>query len=194
MSWLSLIVPGMLLVHNVVDFSKIHVPKEYCPQLNCLISDYIEALEQCNNIRLVNITGTVDTPDFRIGLQFESSDYQTIDGARLWVVDLIDGVLKTLNSCPKLLGKDSCFRFTEKNIELRICFVDDCKYSYPSPEQIKYVSFMDNSITYSIGDPTNPRKELQTLRTESLEMARLFAKQFEKQHRKNLPKKGCGCN
>src|ERR1700722_8537483 len=145
----------MLLVHNGIDFSKMHAPKKYCTQLNYLISDYIEALEKCNNIRLINITGTFDTPDLRIGLQFESSEYQTINSARLMMLDLIDSFLQTLNSNLNLLGRDSCHPFTEKNIELRIYFVDNCKYSYPAPDQIKYASFMDGLITYSIGNP-NP--------------------------------------
>ncbi len=173
MSWLFFLLPCTLLVHNIVNFSENGAYPSYGPRLNCLITEYVEMLERCNHLRLVNKTGCFGDKIFNIGLFFESEDFQTLESSRKYMLALIDSFVKIMNQDPRLHPYLPC-PFTSNNIELRIHFVDDCSYSYPTPGQIAYVSFVDNTITYSVQNPRRPF-QLEKLREESLELARALS-------------------
>jgi hypothetical protein len=176
MFWLTLFMPWMLLVHNVVDFKEA-VSEEYYHKLNCLITEYVEMLEKCNNLHLTHTTGIMGEKICKLGLQFESDDHHTINTARRFMVALIDNFVMTINQDKRLQPYLHSIPFTAANIELRINFVDTCLYSYPDPNEIKNISFIDETITYNLG---NPRKlgEFEKLREETLDFARLASTRY----------------
>jgi hypothetical protein len=176
MSGLPLFMSYMLLVHNIVDFSEYGACEPYLQRLNCLVTDYVEMLERCNDLRLVNKTGHMGKKICNIGLQFESEDHHDINSGRKFMVALIDNFVKTMNQDPRLNPYLEC-PFTADNIELRLHFVDNCLYSYPTSGRILYMSFMEGAITYDVGNPRNPG-ELEKLREESLEFARRASEQY----------------
>ena len=172
MNWLTLITPWMLLVHNTVDFRETGAQEEYYQKLNHVVTGYIEMLENCNNnLRLVNKTGCMDCKIHSLGLQFEARDSRNIDSARKLMLSLVDSFLKTINGSECLRPYLCRHPFTANNIEIRVNFVNDSKYYYPAPNEIKYMSFIDGTITYNTG---NPRflGELEKLREEPLDFAR----------------------
>lgn len=177
MNWLTLITPWMLLIHNTVDFRENGAQEEYYQKLNFVVTGYIEMLENCNNLRLINKTGCMDCTIHYLGLQFESYDTRNINSARKLMLGLIDSFLKTINDSTCLRPYLHCYPFTTENVEIRVHFVDDCKYSYPAPDEIKYMTFIDGTITYNTG---NPRclGELEKLREEPLDFARRAVTQY----------------
>lgn len=173
MSWLFYLLPCMLLVHNVVDFTENGACQPYAQRLNCLITDYVEMLENCNHLRLVNKTGCFGDKIYHIGLQFESDDFNDINTGRKYMLALIDSFVKIMHQEPRLLPYLTC-PFTSNNIELRIHFVGNCLYPYPTPGQIAHISFAEGIITYSVQNPRRPG-ELEKLREETLDFAQRVA-------------------
>lgn len=159
-----------MLLANMVDFSEYAPCEPYVQRLNCFVTEYVEMLEKCNDLRLVSKTGHMGKKICSIGLQFESEAYHNLDTGRKFMVSLIDNFVKTMNQNPRLHPYLEC-PFTADNVELRINFIDNCLYSYPAPGRILNINFVDGVITYDIG---NPRQlgELEKLREESLDLAR----------------------
>jgi hypothetical protein len=168
---LTLLLPGLLLVHNPVDFSVVGARSEYVNLLNCIVTDYVEILEDHNNLRLVNKTGYMDEKIGSIGLQFESYDHYTMSTARTLMIGLIESFLDALNQSCRLSRYLYKAPFTPDDIEIRVNFIDTCKYPYPAFDEIKYMSFSEGVISYSVGS-TTCLGELVHLRDESYDFAR----------------------
>lgn len=175
---LFLLLPTLLMVHNVVDFSQLGAPPSYANILNCAITDFVELLEAHNDLKLVNKTAVLDSKIRKIGLQFEAEHYYTLEHARTMMVGLVDSLLDALNRTPRLIPfrPSHCQTpFTADNVEIQVTFVDDCKFSYWGFEQIKFMTFRNGIISYYVAIP--PRMApcggpLARLRDEPLDFAR----------------------
>lgn len=175
MNLLSALLPWMLLVRNTVDFRDNGPYDGYVNALNYTVTQYVDTIEENNHIRFINKTGSLDENGISyLGLQFESPEHVMIDDARRLMLALIDSFLDAINSCPRLRPYLHPYPFTPANIEIRVSFTDNRKYPYPSPGEIKYVSFIDGSIIYNTG---NPRfiGQLDKFREETLLFARTAA-------------------
>lgn len=170
MNWLLFLLPNILLVHNIVDFQENGARTPYAQRLNCLMTDYIEMLETCNHLQLINKTGCMDDKIHRIGLYFESQDVHDIHSSRKFMVALIDSFVSIMNQDQRLLSHLEC-PFTSHQIELHIHFVENSLCPYPTPGKIAYISFSNGIITYLT---ENPRKlgNFEKLREESLDLSR----------------------
>lgn len=169
LSFLAL--PLFLMVHNPIDFGSIGACPQYATLLSCVVTDYVETLEAHNNLKLVNKTGVFGQKIEKIGLQFESYDHYYLSDARTMMVGLIDSVIDALNKSNRLRPHLPCGGFSPANIEIRVNFVDRCKYAYPGFDEIKNMSYIDGVISYSVG---NPRSfgHLLRYREEGLQLAR----------------------
>lgn len=163
----------MLMVHNTVDFSQNGACDQYVNILNCVITDYVEVMEEHNNLRLVNKTGHMGEKIYKIGLQYESYEHFNLDNARTMMIGLIDSLIDAINQSKRLRPYLSNCAFTPDNVEIRVNFVDTCMYAYPAFNDIKYMSFNDGVITYSIFTPNClGQLTLSRLRDEPLDFAR----------------------
>ncbi len=174
MNGISLMLPVLLLVHNIIDFGQNGAPESYKNRLNCVITEYIEAVEDQNNLKLVNKTGCFDDMIWKLGLQFESTEDYGIDEARMLILGLIDTLLMTVNDTPQLRPYLPHCSLTAAQLEIRVNFIGLCKYNYPDPGQIKYVVFKNGKITYYI-QGRDCLSQLDLVRNEPLEFARLIA-------------------
>ena len=69
-------IPCMLLNLNLIDFGQNGAPESYKNRLNCVITEYVDKVEDQNNLKFVNKTGCYDALIWDMGLQFESTaDY-----------------------------------------------------------------------------------------------------------------------
>lgn len=172
MNLLTLCFPFLLFIHNAVNFRDNGASENYVHILNCVVNDYVEMLEEENDIHLVNKVGVMCNKIHFLGLHFAS--YKSIDQntGRKMMLQLIDSFLERLNSNKRLRPFLCPFPFTENNIELRISFRNDCLYPYPQPDTIQYMVFMNGTTTF-YGE--NPRSlgTLEILREEPLEFSRL---------------------
>ena len=162
------------MVHNTVDFRGTGANDSYLNILNYTVTEYIDMLEENNQIKLVNKTGCMDESGiYKIGLLFESYDQHNMESSRQMILGLIDSFLDALNNgCegrlkPFLKG----YPFTECNVDIKINFISNCKYPYPLPGIIKHVNFSEGMITYNT---ENPRclGRLEILRREPICLAR----------------------
>lgn len=172
MNMLSLFLPFLLMVHNAVDFSHNGACEEYVHILNCIVNDYVEMLEENNNIHLVNKVGSMNGQIHFLGLHFESYDLMDQDTARKMMLQLVDSFLNKINSNKRLKNFLCPAPFTADQLEIRVNFVSDCLYPYPEPGMIKYMTFIDGKTTFYA---ENPRwlGNLEKLREETLEFSRL---------------------
>lgn len=173
----ALLMPFLfLMVHNTVDFSKVGAHGDYVNILNYVVTDYIEILEEHNNLRLVNKTGEFNTKIHKIGLQFEIYNHYTLDTGRTMMIGLIDSFLDALNKSKRLHPyAEGCF-FTPDNIDIRVNFVDDSCTAYPAFNEIQSMSYSDGVITYStLTTNCLGQSQLKPLRDEPLDFARRLA-------------------
>jgi len=176
MNLFSLFLPWMLLVHNTVDFRENGAQEEYLHILNYTVTEYIGMLEDNNRIKLVNKTGWMGDKICKLSLLFQSYEKQDVDTSRQMILTLIDSFVKAINEgCRGRLKPflENC-TFTSCDVEIRVNYIDDCKYPYPFPGTVKYVAYADGYITYST---ENPRclGLLEPLRRETLCFARQLA-------------------
>ncbi len=169
MNFLSLFIPVMLLVHNTVDFRSSGAQESYANKLNVTVTDWIEKLEEHNNIRLINQTGSMDEKICKLGLQFQSPVQYDIVNGRKMILQLIDGFLQLINSSDCLKPYLYCPPFTLNRLEISVNFVGNCKFSYFSAGQLKYLSFSEGVITYY---GVNGCGDLEKLQEEPLDFAR----------------------
>lgn len=177
MSWFTLLMPWMLMVHNMVDFRENGAQDSYIEILNHIVTEWVEMLEDNNNLKLINKTGTFDDKVRHIVFQFQAYDRRDMAGARDMVLGLIDSAIAALNTgCSGRLCPFLCpCPFTPCDVEIEIDFIDQCKYNYPTPGTIKYVTYSGNTISYY----TEGRRcmgTLELLRDESLDFARHFGR------------------
>ena len=111
----------------------------------------------------------MDEKIYSLGLQFESTAYYHMDSGRKMMLQLIDGFLDLLNTSDCIKPYLYCLPFSSSHLEISINFIDDCKYSYFSAGQLKYLSFSDGVITY-YGE--NGCGDLEKLQEEPLEFSR----------------------
>lgn len=162
-----------LMVHNPVDFTQNGACADYVNILNCVVTDYIEILEDHNNLRLVNKTGEMGAKIDKIGLQFESYDPYTLDNARTMMIGLIDSFLDALNQSKRLRPYLNGCHFTPGNIDIRVNFVQNSLYPYPAFNEVQYMSFEDGVISYStIMRNCLGQYQMKRLRDEPLDFAR----------------------
>src|SRR5690349_4141541 len=133
MKMLSLFLPFLLTMHNAVDFSHSGASEEYVHILNCVVNDYVEMLEENNNIHLVNKVGSMNAHIHFLGLHFESYDSMDQETARKMMLQLVDSFLDKINSNKRLKNFLCPSPFTANHIEIRVNFVSDCLYPYPEP-------------------------------------------------------------
>lgn len=176
MTWISLFLPWMLMVHNTVDFRENGAQETYMNALNYTVTQYVDMLEENNHIKLVNKTGRMGEKISHLKLLFESYDRHDTAASRQMILGLIYSFLDALNKgCHGRLRPFLCpYPFTPCNIEIGVNYIDTCKYPYPTPGTIKYVSFADGMITYSTEDPRCLGR-LELFRQESLCLARQLA-------------------
>ena len=151
MTWLSLCLPLILGVHNMIDFRDSGANEEYATYLGHTVTQFVEMIEDNNpNVRLVNHSGHMDTKIHSITLNFEANEEQTIDEARDMVLGLLDSFLAALNhGCCGRLPPYLCPNpFTPDNVDIEVHFVGDCLYNYPKPRSIQYVVFSGGKIGY----------------------------------------------
>ncbi len=170
MNPLIFMLPCCLLVHNMIDFRVIGAPESYATKLSVVFTEWIERLEaNNNNIRFINRTGEMGECGFSsLGLQFESNDRLDIAQGRAMLLQLIDSTLRFINSSDCLRPYICSFPFTPCNIEIRVNFVGECAYNFFPTGQLKYMSFIDGTLTY-YGE--NVCGNLERLRSESLDFA-----------------------
>ncbi len=173
MNILSILLP-YLLIHNTVDFAQNGANETYKNRLNCVITEYVETLEEDNHLRLVNKTGSFDDTINEIGLQFESEGFYDLPSARTLVLGLLETFLITINSNSYLRPYFPSCSLTSKNVEIRVNFLDICKCDYPDPNEINYVILKDEWITYYAVNPRN-LFVLEKIREEPLRLATLLA-------------------
>jgi hypothetical protein len=175
MTGFYLALPYLLLTHNIVDFEPNGACETYKNRLNCAMTEYIEILEAQNNIKLINKTGRFgETIDY-IGLQFESTNAYDLAQSRNLVLGIMETLLNTLNDNSYLKHYFPHCHLTAENIEIRINFIGDCKYNYPSPNTIQYVLFKDGWLTYYIQKTSTCFEEFEKIKEEPLELARRLA-------------------
>lgn len=163
----------MLMVHNTVDFSQFGASENYVNILNRVITDYVEVLEDHNNLRLVNKTGEMGQKIHKIGLQFESYEHFSLDNARTMMIGLVDSLLDAINRSQRLRPFIPHCGFTPHHIEIRVNFVDTSTYSYPDFDEIKNMTYSDGVITYSVIAPNClGERVMSRLRDEPLDFAR----------------------
>lgn len=164
-----------LMVHNTVDFSNFGAPEAYSNILNRVVTDYVEILENHNNLKLINRWGEFNHKIHKIGLQYESYDPYTVDDARTMMIGLIDSVLDAMNRSQRLRQYAEGCSFTPDNVEIRVNFVND-SCSYPAFNQIQAMNYIDGVITYSVlGSNCLGQSQLKKLREEPLDFARRLA-------------------
>lgn len=173
MNMLALMLPWFLLTHNVIDFYDNGAGESYVECLNHVVTTYIENLEKYNPIRFTNKTGCMDDEGIhKIGLQFDAAVHVELAEARLMMLGLIDSFLQALNDFPGPRPYLKCGEpFTSCQLEIRVQFTDDCKFPYPSPNEIKYMIFKDGKISFYLGNPRCLGK-LTRLRDEPLCLSR----------------------
>ena len=172
MNMLTLMLPWLLLTHNVVDFYNNGASDRYVECLNQVVTTYVDQLEHSNAIRLTNKTGWMDESGIhQLGLQFDSRDHVDLAGARHMMLGLIESFLDAINACPDRKPYLSYGPLTSCHLEIRVQFIDDCQFSYPLPTEIKYMIFREGKISYYLG---NPRilGNIERLRDEPLSLAR----------------------
>jgi hypothetical protein len=138
------------------------------------MTDYIETIEDQNNLHLVNKTGCFGDTIHYIGLQFESTSSYNLAESRNLVLGLMETLLMTLNNNSYLKPYLPPCSLTSDNIEIRIHFIGDCKYNYPSPNTIQYVIFKGGWLTYYQLN-TRCLNELDKIKEEPLELAKNLA-------------------
>ncbi len=154
MNPLIFLLPTLLMVHNMVDFTQNGAPDAYVNILNCVVTDYIEILEDHNDLKLVNKSALLDQRIHRLGLQFEVYNHYSLDHARTMMIGLVDSFLDALNQSKRLIPfRPNPCGFSSNDIEIRVTFIDDCKFPYPAFDEIKYMSFAHGIITYNVGNP-----------------------------------------
>jgi hypothetical protein len=174
MHGLLVALPYLLLTHNLVDFEPNGACGAYKNRLNCVMTEYIETLESENNLHLVNKTGYFGETIESIGLQFETTSSYDLAGSRNLVLGLMETLLLTLNGNSYLKPYLPQCALTAENIEIRINFIGDCKYNYPSPHDIKYVVFKGGWLTYYQLN-TRCLDKLEKIKEEPLELAKSLA-------------------
>lgn len=175
MSWLTVFVPTLLLMHNTVDFSTSNACASYVNCLNYVVTNYVEMLENNNpGLRLVNKGGHLGDKIYSLELQFESLAKYPLEEARLMMLQLVDSFVEAINSYPRVRAHLADCSFTSANLIIRVNFVSDCFYPYSETKYIKYMTFMDDKIVYEFENPYNPG-QLVILRDESLARARVMS-------------------
>lgn len=166
--------PYLLLTHNLVDFESNGANGPYKNRLNCVITEYIEILEAQNNLRLVNKTGCFGEKIDYIALQFETTSSYNLSGSRNLLLGLMETLLTTLNSNTYLKPYFPHCALTSDKIEIRIHFIGDCKYNYPSPNDISYAVFKGGWLSYYQLN-TRCLDKLELIKEEPLELAKGLA-------------------
>lgn len=173
----ALLMPFLfLMVHNLVDFSQVGAPEDYSTILSRVVTDYIDVLEEHNNLKLINKWGDFNSKIHKIGLEFDSYDRYTIDDARTMMIGLIDSLLDAMNRSQRLHPyAEGCF-YSPDNVEIRVNFVSDSCNGYPAFNEIQSMSYMDGTITYSVlSSNCLGQSQLKRLREEPLGFARRLA-------------------
>lgn len=163
--------PFLLFIFNPVDFRDNGATDCYVHLLNCTVNRYIEALEEGNQIHLINKTGQMDDHIHFLGLSFVSEKSVDLATGRRMLLQLIDSFLDAINGDSKLTPFLCPNPFTEDNIEIRVTFTNDCQNPYPQPGTIQYMVFSNGSLTFY---EENPRMlgSYEKLRDESIEFSR----------------------
>jgi hypothetical protein len=174
MKGLLIALPYFLLVHNTVDFGPNGAREAYKNRFNCVMTEYIDTLEEENNLRLVSNTGEFGDKINKISLQFESTYSYDLSETRNLVLGLLETLLTTINSNSYLHPYLPNCALTSENIEIRVHFIGICKYDYPNPNDIQYVVLKDEWIAYYVVNPRN-LFELEKIREEPLRLAKVLA-------------------
>lgn len=161
------------MFRNPIDFHNCGARDCYVNCLNYLVTNYIEMLEEKNDIKLINKTGVMGDKISAIELQFEYYEMLDVQGSRQMMLQLIDSFVQSINSYDRLRPYLEC-PFTQDNVSIRVNFISKRKFSYPQPGEVKYMSYMDGVITYMA---ENPRclGDLEKIRAEPISFARMLA-------------------
>lgn len=172
MSLLTLFVPCLLFIFNAVDFRANGASEDYVNILNCVVNDYVEMLEESNDIHLANKVGIMDEKIQFLGLHFESYEQINQNTARKMMLQLIDSFLDALNRNSRLARYLCPSPFTADNIEIRIAFKSNCLYPYPEVGQIKYMVYKEGVVTF-YAENARLLGNLEKIREEPLDFSRL---------------------